>query len=281
LTWEALENFDPAHWYDVLQDGPEKENQMEDLKKMIRNIGRAGIPVLGYYFSLAGVWGWNAKPKGRGAANAVGFDKEEVDTDRPIPHGMVWNMIYDTQAKSGNLDPVDQAEIWERFEYFLKRVIPVAEENGVVLAAHADDPPLPELRKTARLFYNAKQYDKLFDVVDSKHNAMEFCMGTVQEMQGSDIYESLDKYTRKKKIAYIHFRNVKGKVPNYREVFIDEGDIDMIRALKILKRNNYNGVLIPDHTPEMSCGAPWHAGMAYALGYMNGALQTIDKMAAQ
>ncbi len=101
-------------------------------------------------------------------------------------------------------------------------------------------------------------------------------MGTIQEMEHGDVYQLLDQYSGKNKIGYIHFRNVKGKVPHYREVFIDEGDIDMIKALKILKKNNYQGVLIPDHTPEMTCKAPWHAGMAFALGFMRGALNSLE-----
>ena len=72
-------------------------------------------------------------------------------------------------------------------------------------------------------------------------------------------------------------RNVTGKVPYYRETFIDDGDIDMLRVLRILKRNNYDGVLIPDHTPQMTCTAPWHAGMAFAMGYMRAALQTLEQ----
>ena len=102
-------------------------------------------------------------------------------------------------------------------------------------------------------------------------------MGTIQEMAEGNIYETLDKYSALNKIGYIHFRNVVGKVPHYREAFVDEGDIDMIRALKILKKNNYNGVLIPDHTPEMSCNAPWHAGMAFAMGFMKAALRIVNE----
>jgi mannonate dehydratase len=75
----------------------------------------------------------------------------------------------------------------------------------------------------------------------------------------------------------VHFRNITGKVPHYRETFVDDGDVDMLRVLRILKRNEYDGVIIPDHTPQMTCGAPWHAGMAYALGYMKGALQLIER----
>jgi mannonate dehydratase len=75
----------------------------------------------------------------------------------------------------------------------------------------------------------------------------------------------------------VHLRNVQGKVPNYHETFIDDGDVDAVRILQILKKNNFGGVIIPDHTPQMSCDAPWHAGMAFALGYIRGVLQTLGK----
>ena len=95
-------------------------------------------------------------------------------------------------------------------------------------------------------------------------------------MAEGDVYEATDRCSRAKKIAYIHFRNIRGKVPNYREVFIDEGDIDMFRILAILKKNKYHGLIIPDHTPQMTCTAPWHAGMAYAMGYMKAAIQKVS-----
>jgi mannonate dehydratase len=92
-------------------------------------------------------------------------------------------------------------------------------------------------------------------------------------MPESDVYEATDHYSQKNKISYIHFRNIRGKAPHYHEVFVDEGDIDMFRILTILKKNNYQGLIIPDHTPQMSCHAPWHAGMAYAMGFMKAAIQ--------
>jgi mannonate dehydratase len=85
----------------------------------------------------------------------------------------------------------------------------------------------------------------------------------------------MDTYSRQGKLAYVHLRNVRGKVPSYKETFIDDGDVDVLRVMRILKRNNFNGVLIPDHAPQMSCAAPWHAGMAYALGYLRAGLKTI------
>lgn len=277
LKLEAIENFDPSHWYDVLLDGPQKSEQLEGLKSIIKNMGKAGIPVMGYYFSLAGVWGWTSSPTGRGGANSVGFDQSKVDIHQPIPAGMVWNMRY-ADEQNEVIPPVSREEMWERLDYFLKSLLPVAEENGVRLVAHPDDPPVPEMRGTARLFYNTDEYEKLLSLNSSPANGFEFCMGTIQEMRDSDVYDMLEKYSAQKKIGYIHFRNVVGKVPSYREAFVDEGDIDMIKALMILKRNRFDGVLIPDHTPEMSTKAAWHTGMAFALGYMKGAMQAVNSM---
>ena len=77
----------------------------------------------------------------------------------------------------------------------------------------------------------------------------------IAEMTEGNVYDAVDRYSRQGKIAYIHLRNVVGKVPNYRETFIDEGDVDMLRILSILARNGFEGVVIPDHTPQMSCPA--------------------------
>ncbi len=278
LELEAIENLDPSHWYDVLLDGPEKENQLEGLKQLIKNMGKVGIPILGYYFSLAGVWGWTSQKSGRGLPNSVVFDASRIDVDTPIPKGMVWNMRYEDNPDNEVLAPVSREEMWQRLDHFLSTMLPIAEENNVKLVAHPDDPPLPELRGTARLFYNPQEYEKLLTLHSSPANGFEFCLGTLQEMPGSDVYGLLDKYTREDRIGYIHFRNVVGKVPQYREAFVDEGDLDMVRVMTILKKNDYDGVIIPDHTPEMTTAAGWHSGMAYALGYMKGVIQTLDKV---
>lgn len=268
LTWEAIENFDPAHWFDILLDGPKRVQQMSNLKYIVSNIGKAGIPIIGYYFSIAGVWGWTNKPFGRGNAMTVGFNENDIDINQPIKKGMVWNMTYDPGAFNEDLPKITREEMWERLSWFLKEILPVAEEYGIKMVAHPDDPPMPEMRNSARLFYSIKEYEKLLTLSGSPSNGFEFCMGTLQEMTEGNVLESLDKHSAANNIGYIHFRNVKGKVPNYREVFVDEGDLNMAEAIRILKKNNYQGILIPDHSPAMSCDAPWHASMAYALGYM-------------
>jgi len=270
LELEAIENFDPADWYDILLDGPRKETQIEEIKRLIRNVGQAGIPVIGYNFSLAGVCSRISGPFARGNAISVGMDG--VD-NRPIPNGMVWNMVYNQDAEAGTVENISHETLWQRLEYFLKEIIPVAEAAGVILAAHPDDPPMPVVRNTPRLVYQPEMYSRLLSIKPSKSNALEFCLGSIAEMTEGDVYAATELYANQ--IAYIHFRNVKGKVPHYKEVFVDEGDIDMIRILKILKSKKFNGVLIPDHTPQMSCEGAWYAGMAYALGYIKAAMTLV------
>jgi mannonate dehydratase len=275
LTWEAIENFDPSHWFDILLDGPKRNQQMSDLKYMVANVGKAGIPMFGYLFSIAGVWGWTSKSFGRGNPTTVGFNENEVDINMPIKKGMVWNMTYDESLKNEVLPKISPEEMWERYTWFLNEIIPVAETYGVKMVAHLDDPPIPEMRNSARLFYSISEYEKLLDVNKSSSNGFEFCMGTLQEMKDGNVLETLDKHSALGNIGYIHFRNVKGKVPNYREVFVDEGDLNMAEAIRILKKNDYQGILIPDHSPAMSCNAPWHASMAFSLGYMKALIDTL------
>jgi mannonate dehydratase len=275
LELEAIENFDPAHWYDVLLDGPSKKQQLENLKTLIRNVGRAGIPIFGYNFSIAGVAGRIRGPFARGDAEAVGMDRED---QTPIPNGMVWNMIYDPDAPAGTIPSVTREEVWRRLKDFLDAILPVAEEAGVTLAAHPDDPPTAFMRGQPRLVYQPSLYQQLIDLHPSPRNALEFCVGTLAEMTEGDIHDVVDHYSRQKNIAYVHLRNVRGKVPTYKERFIDEGDIDVLRVLRILKQNDFRGVIIPDHAPQMACDAPWHAGMAYALGYLRAGMQMLDQL---
>ncbi len=272
LQIEAVENFDPAHWHDVLLDGPRKARQYEGLKGMVRTVGRAGIPIIGYNFSLAGVAGRVKGPWGRGGAEVVAVTGP---CETPMPRGMVWNMVYDRDAGPGAVPPVTVEELWRRHGEFLDELVPVAEEAGVTLAAHPDDPPLGSVRGQPRLVNQPGLYQRLLERRLSPRNALEFCLGTLAEMTEGDLYEAVESYSRQGKIAYVHFRNVRGKVPHYQETFVDEGDIDLVRVLRILKRNGFTGVLIPDHAPQMTCAAPWHAGMAYACGWMKAALERV------
>ncbi|MCP5536102.1 MAG: mannonate dehydratase [Akkermansiaceae bacterium] len=272
LEFYAIENFDPAQWHDVLLDGPKKEQQMEQLKEQIRIVGEAGVSVFGYNFSIAGVAARD-KVKTRGGAPAVGMVKGNTLKDKPIPNGMVWNMVYDPDAPEGVLESISHGELWSRLEYFLRNILPVAEEAGVIMAAHPDDPPLESVRCQPRLVYQHALYQKLLDLVKSPSNQLEFCVGTLAEMEDGDLYACVERYANQNVLPYVHLRNVRGTVPEYVETFIDDGKIDVGLVLRILKENDFQGVVIPDHAPQMECSAPWHAGMAFALGYIKAKME--------
>jgi len=193
LELEAIENFDPAHWFDVLLDGPLRDQQMEGLKTIIRRLGEVGVPVMGYNFSIAGVWGHQESPCARGGATAVEFEAPPVEQQPAIPRGQVWNMQYDPEAAAGDIGPINNEQLWDRLRRFLEELVPVAEEAGVRLAAHPDDPPMPTLRGTPRLVYQPRLYDDLLDLSPSQANALEFCIGSLQETGAA---QPLDKDRR-------------------------------------------------------------------------------------
>ncbi len=158
---------------------------------------------------------------------------------------------------------------------FLRDVLPMAEAAGVKRALHPDDPPTPTIRGQPRLVYQPRYYQRLLNLDPSPANTLEFCIGSLAEMTEGDIYDVADTYSRQGRLGYVHFRNVPGKAPHYKETFIDDGEVDMLRVLETLHRNGFDGVLIPDHTPQMACAAPWHAGMAFARGYMKAAMKAL------
>lgn len=278
LELAALENFSPNFWYDVLLDGPRRGDQIEALKRLIRDAGRAGIACIGYNFSIAGVWGWRRLPLARGGATTAAFDMHGMDSDAPIPDGMVWNMRFRPARPGAAPVTLGEVELWDRFARFLTEIMPVAQEAGVRLAAHPDDPPAQKLRGTARLVNHPAKYQRLLSLVDSPSNALEFCIGSLAEMPGADIYTTTRYYARTGRIAYVHFRNVRGQVPSYHEAFVDDGDVDMAEIVRILRDEHFEGVLVPDHVPELHCSQPWHAGNAHAIGYMRALLQNAEAL---
>jgi mannonate dehydratase len=269
LVLSGIENFNPYDWYDVLLGGQKKEEQMIFLKQIIRNMGEAGIPIMGYNFSLAGVCGRMEGAFSRGGAVSVGMDGVSQE---PVPSGVVWNMQYAEQLGPDPIPACTSDELWRRVAWFLNELLPVAEQYGVKLAAHPDDPPVPVLRSTPRLVFQPALYDRLYNIHQSASNCFEYCLGSIAEMTEGDVYEYTRKHASEGKIAYIHLRNVKGKAPHYKETFIDEGDLDVKRIIRILKEEKYDGMIIPDHCPQMTCDAPWHAGMAFAMGYLKALL---------
>jgi mannonate dehydratase len=278
MELEAIENFPIQFWYKILLGAPGREAQMENLKKIVRNMGKVGIPIMGYYFCLAGVWGhWRSYNAGggRGGASIKSFDYDLVKDAPLIPNGQVQGARVEPQAAPGTMGIVSAEEMWDRLAWFLKELAPVAQEAGVRLGAHPDDPPVPVLRGTARLLVSHEALKRYVDLVPYDSVGIEFCQGTVTEM-GQDVYSAIRYFAGRKRIFYVHFRNVKGEFPRkFDEVFIDEGDVDMLKAMRTYKEAGFEGVMIPDHSPKVTAPGAWHAGIAFALGYMRAAMQSV------
>ncbi len=280
LMLAAIENLHPTHWDRVLLGEDGRGEQIANVQRTIRNMGEVGIPCLGYYFSIVGVWGhWRDAQRrgtGRGGAGVRSFDVEKVPTQEPPGNACVWGPTpLPTRASEGTIPPTDTETMWGRLAYFLEAVIPTAEEAGVTLAAHQDDPPVPALRGIARLLTSPDAMQRLLDLVPSERNQLEFCQGTVSEMAGVDVPATIRRFASQGKIAYVHFRNVSGTVPRFDEVFLDEGYVDMLEALRTYHDCGFEGTLIPDHTPFIHLEPAWEMGMAYALGYMRAGLQML------
>lgn len=173
---------------------------------------------------------------------------------------------------------VSEEEVWENYTYFLKHVISVAEEAGVKMGLHPDDPPVPLLSGTARIFRSVEALKRAIEIVPSDYNGLEFCQGTIAEM-GADVVEAIRYFGGRKKIFYVHFRNVKKTVPKFDESFIDDGDVDMFKAMRTYKEVGFDGPIMPDHTPKVVGDTRWgHRGRAFAVGYIKALIQAVNPL---
>ena len=139
----------------------------------------------------------------------------------------------------------------ENLACLLERVISVAEECSVRMALYPDDPPIPEpMGGAARIVSTLEQHERIFELASSDSNVMLFCQGCVKEM-GIDVYEAIRRMAAKRKIVYVHFCNVRGSRRYFEEVFVDESEVDMFRAMQTYKDSGFAGPFIMDHTPQI------------------------------
>lgn len=274
LEYEAIENFLPRHWYKILMDLPGKEEQLDNIKRTITNMGKAKIPIMGYHFSAGGVIGRYQRPLGRGNAISVTYDPEGHPFDNsPIPKSMAWGRVVDPEAQ-GVYDRMPRDEMRDRLYWFLEQILPVCADANVCLAAHPEDPPVPELRSAGRVLISPEEYDEMFKRFPTPYCTVEFCQGTFTEM-GVNIYETIEHFASQNRIAYVHLRNVRGVVPCYDETLIDDGDVDMAEALMAYHRGGYDGTFIPDHYPILSSAVGDHATVAYSIGHIRGLMKAL------
>lgn len=288
LIFEAIENVPIQFYLKAMLGLPGRDEEIAEYQTTIRNMGRAGIPILGYHFMPNSVWSTSRAEEGRGGARVRVFDMATVAATAPAQQRQFAPQIADPRFFE-MLDytaahPVSEAQMWDNYAYFMKAVLPVAEEAGVQLALHPDDPPVDELGGVARLFKNPAGFKKAYEMVGhSPAWGLDLCLGCCSEMPGgaANVREMIEFFGPKGKILYIHFRDVKGSVPHFAECFIGEGNYNAAETMLLLKRNGFTGFLLDDHVPHMVDDSAWaHRGRAHAIGYMQGLLDMIETMGA-
>ncbi len=259
MKLSALENV-PTSFYDhIMLNGPRRDEQIENMIATVRNMARAGIPIFGYNWMPSHVW---RTPPAliRGGALATAYD-HALGSKYPLTHGREYS----------------EEEMWQNLEHWIKIITPVAEEEGIRLGIHPCDPPVDKLGGIPQLLRSFESYKRLVEIYPSDSNGIEFCQGTFSEMK-DDIYEMIDYFASRKKILYVHFRNVSSKVPNFYEEFVNTGYVDMHKAMKIYHKHNFDGFFIDDHVPHTHGDTPWgHRGRAFANGYIQAMIEAVQK----
>jgi mannonate dehydratase len=261
LTLDCIEGV-PRNLLDRVMLGlPGADEQIEHFKATIRAMGQAGIPVLGYAWISDQVWRTTRNAQGRGGALVTEYDH-----------------AIGRRISTGNLPPRDDAAMWANWEKFITEVLPVAEEAGVKLSLHPDDPPVPVLDGVARIFRSVDAFDRAMRFADSPNHGIAFCTGTFAEAGAEAMHRGLVKFLAARKVHYVHLRSVSAALPEvFAETFIDEGTVDAWRVVRALAEYGFDGFIIDDHVPHMDADTVWgHRSRAFATGYISGLLRAVQ-----
>jgi len=281
LRLDGLENVPPANFTKIQRGEPGRDQQIENYRRTIRNMGQAGITVLGYNWLATYVWRTDMAVEGRGGAQVTAFDLDRAATGNALAG-------YKLTPGEPLAGPIGADQLWDSHQYFLDAVLPVAQEAGVRLALHPDDPPVDTpLGGAARIFTSPEAMIRGHQAArGSPAWGVDLCLGTVSEMAGErSVNEMIDYFGPRGAICYVHFRDVQGVVPSFRECFIGEGNYDPAAVLRRLASSGFDGFLIDDHVPAMigdpgtwgdiSSEAYCSRGRAYAIGYLQGLLRAL------
>ena len=249
----------------LLGKSPERDKEIDDVCQMIRNASRAGIPSLKYNLTLLGVPRTENTP-GRGGSHYSTFVYDQAKQDPPLTEaGVVGADVY-----------------WERITYFLNRVIPVAEEHKVRMACHPQDPGMPKgkgFRGVETVLGSVDGLKRFISISPSAYHGLNFCQGTVSEMlakPGQEIYDVIRYFGSRKKIFNVHFRNIRGGFLRFQETFIDDGDVDMLKAMRVYKEVGFDGMLMPDHVPSIDGDARGAQAFAFTFGYIKALIAAVS-----
>lgn len=235
---------------------PGRDEEIDTVCTLIENMGRLEIPVWCYEWMADFNWlRTNTAVPSRGGSLVSGFDAALL-RDAPLSeHG-----------------PLSEDELWSNLEYFLRRVVPVAERWGVRLAMHPDDPPLSPIRGVGRIMRSVENYQRLLDLVPSPVNGITLCQGNFRLMT-DDIPAAIRRFADK--VFFVHLRDVRGTVEKFEETWHDDGPTDLLDCLRAYREVGFDGVLRPDHVPTVegdNNDRPGYSsyGRLYAVGYIRG-----------
>jgi mannonate dehydratase len=247
---------------DILLAGPDRDRQIESICRLIEMLAEVGIPAAKYNLNIIGIPRSEAE-RGRGGSLNSTFRWEKMDQS----------------AAPGLAGVLDEDENWERIDYFLERVVPVAEANRIRLACHPHDPYTPPgYRGVTRVLGTVEGLKKFVMMRESPYHGLNFCQGTVGEMledPGAEIGDVIRWFGTRDKLFNVHFRNIRGKRLSFMEVFPDEGDMDMWDSLRVYAEVGYKYMLMPDHVPSLSADPDHAIAFSYCFGYIRGLLQVL------
>ena len=242
---------------------PGRDAEIDTVVELLENMGRLGIRTWCYEWMADFNWlRTSTSIPARGGSLVSGYDQSLVDDAPPSPFG-----------------PIGEAELWANLEYFLGRVVPVAERCGVQLAMHPDDPPLSPIRGVGRIMSSVENYQRLLDLNPSPMNGITLCQGNFRLMT-DDLPAVIRRFGGRGRVFFVHFRDVAGDRRNFRETWHDDGPTDLLACLEAYREVGFDGVLRPDHVPTLAGEANDRAGYAtlgrlFAVGYIRGLQEAV------
>jgi mannonate dehydratase len=141
--------------------------------------------------------------------------------------------------------------------------------------------PRPKgFRGVDRVLGSVDGLKKFIDLKPSPMHGLNFCQGTVSEMlekPGEEIYDVIRYFGERNKIFNVHFRNIVGGFLDFTETFIDDGDVNMRKAMEVYKDVSYPYMMMPDHVPDMSGENARMVGFAYTYGYIKALIDSVNR----